>query len=201
MVRPWMSARDFTFFLDIARYKIATIGLEWGGGESTAAFAKEFCDWTVIEHNPEWIEHIRKTVRPRDLSKLHIIQAEDDEEKYANVPLNDTRYDFIFVDGRYRGKCAERILRENLAPLVVIHDMQRNESGSQHALRKFPVFGKVADDCGIGMMAPPIGALRVLLEKYDYRDLMAPSIPWHPSHEDLLYRDWCGLRACYNLDS
>jgi hypothetical protein len=95
--------------------------------------------------------------------------------------------------------CLERILREKLSPLIVTHDMQRNESGSLHTLRKFPIYGKVGDDCGIAMFEPAGWALMEILRKFDFREIMQPSIPWHPSHEDLLYRDWCGLRAMYDL--
>lgn len=199
VISPWMSAQDFEMFLFLARTGMVKNGLEWGGGMSTPAFAKEFQKWTTIEHNPEWIQTIVNTVRSEDHHKLTMLLVHDSEEVYPNPPLQPP-YDFVFVDGRYRGKCIERIWKESLAPFMITHDMQRNESGSQHAMKLFPFFGKIGDDCGIAFREEPTDEkMKAFLQKYDFRRLDAPSIPWHPSHEDLLYRDSCGLRATYIL--
>lgn len=200
-IQPWMSARDFQLFVDLEATGLIQSGLEWGGGMSTAAFAKVFKQWTTIEHQQEWIDNALKVMRPEDKHKVTFIKVEDDETKYPYPPLGN--YDFVFVDGRYRGKCIDRVREEMLAPIMITHDMQRNESGSQVAIKKWPFYGKIGDDCGIAFLNPDTDAisrkLYPLLQKYDFRDLAKPSIPWHPSHEDLLWRDWCGLRATYEL--
>lgn len=186
-------------FLFLARSGLATKGLEWGGGMSIPAFAKEFKSWTTIEHNEEWIQKIVNTVRTEDQHKLTMYLVKDSEADYPNPPLHPP-YDFVFVDGRYRGKCIERIWIERLAPMMITHDMQRNESGSQQAMKLFPFMGKIGDDCGIAFLEEPTDEkILAFLKLHDFRKLDALSIPWHPSHEDLLYRDSCGLRATYVL--
>lgn len=167
---------------------------------STVAFAKEFDSVVTLEHQDEWIRNIVEVLPDKYVKKLTLYKIPDDDLVYPSLPPQ-TDFDFVFIDGRRRGMCIETVMKYKLAPFFVVHDMQRNESGSIHALRKMPYYGKVADDCGIAFFEEPTGELKKLIEEYDYRDILAPSIPWHPSHEDLLYRDWCGLRASYNLDS
>lgn len=199
IIKPWISARDFQFLMDLHRKGFAWDGLEWGGGASSAAFAHEYNEWTVLEHDREWIEKIEESILPEDRKKFTLYKIEDTDDAYPFFPDGKLQYcDFIFVDGRRRGMCLEEILRYKAGEIIVCHDMQRNESGSLHAMRKFPYHAKVGDDCGIVLWKEPGGDLLEFLQSYNLRPVTEPSVPWHPSHE-MTDHPYCGTRAVYDL--
>lgn len=92
---------------------------EWGPGTSTQIMAlhKSVMCITSVEH-----EHIFYDMIERFRIPNLILRYEPDMEKYADS-IGDETFDFIFIDGRDRGKCLELAMERS--PLVMLHDASR----------------------------------------------------------------------------
>ena len=91
------------------------VGLEFGSGRSTLWFAQKVSALTSIEHDPVWHNKVTKELALRDLRNVDYLLVEKDVEDekgqdaaYVRItekfPKNS--FDFILVDGAYRGSCA-----------------------------------------------------------------------------------------------
>jgi len=98
--------------------------LEWGAGGSTLYFPRkyEFIKlWFSIEHNMEWFEKLKSKVP----TNVELFLAKDIEE-YVLYPVQEGKFNFIFIDGKWRRLCmyvASKILDEN--GLCLLHDSSR----------------------------------------------------------------------------
>jgi len=115
-----------------------TIMLEWGSGGSTSHFGKLVKELYSIEHDFNWYNKVKKdkgdnvtlTYVPTNGIYNPTIPTKDEQfEDYINyVDRINKKYDLVFIDGRARVACSEKIipyLNENA--VVFIHDFWARE--------------------------------------------------------------------------
>lgn len=114
--------------------------LEWGSGGSTELFSPHVKEYHSIEHNPEWFEKVQPEC---PLAKMNLVVCpnvklpdgpifetwrgtkKEDYDNYINYVdnLNIPIFTKVFIDGRARKYCAEKVLSyvdENST--VFVHD-------------------------------------------------------------------------------
>lgn len=131
---PWMSNQERSLIED--NLNKDHIMLEWGSGGSTISFAPLVKKIYSIEHDPAWfrkVDSLKANNVDYFLVESNRGRSADDTPKedfidYINKvdDLNVDRFDVVFIDGRARKYCAEKVLKyidEN--SLVFIHDFER----------------------------------------------------------------------------
>jgi predicted O-methyltransferase YrrM len=98
--------------------------LEWGPGRSTKLM-NELCPNAHIdslEHDPKWYQDQLRKFNEIEAVKIRHINGDD----YVLWPVDQQKYDLIFVDGRRRVECM-KVAAECLAPggVIVLHDGER----------------------------------------------------------------------------
>ena len=101
--------------------------LEFGSGNSTLYWAKKVRQVVTIEHNPLWIDYIRKQFS--EISNIQLLTAENDE-KYETAPKTlNLKFHMIIIDGCRRVECARyaiKYLSED--GCVLVDDTQFSEN-------------------------------------------------------------------------
>jgi predicted O-methyltransferase YrrM len=130
--RPWLTypAIEWLDKTDWAGKRI----FEWGGGGSTLYFIDRGAIVTTIEHDPDWVEHLRRltacddtqamdlnliepteTIRGADSSAFGSSKAQYQGasfEKYVRAidAFSDKTFDLVVVDGRCRSACLQHAI-------------------------------------------------------------------------------------------
>lgn len=107
---PWYTypAIEFLNSLDFSNKNV----FEYGGGNSTLWWAKRALNVVSVEHDPEWFAKIKSKIQDNYRNVKLIL--EQDRENYVNsILLQDSNFDVVVIDGRWRGICA-RIIGEQL---------------------------------------------------------------------------------------
>jgi predicted O-methyltransferase YrrM len=95
------------------------IGLEFGSGRSTLWLAKHSQRLTSVEHDKAWYLKVCQMLEVSKQNNVdyHIIPMDAPEEKGADASyvrfvdkFSDNTFDFILIDGIYRGFCALNVL-------------------------------------------------------------------------------------------
>ena len=119
--------------------------LEWGAGGSTLYFPRnhEFIElWLSLEHDKEWYEKLKSKVP----TNVELVLAKNVEE-YILYPVHKGKFNFIFVDGKWRLLCmyvASKILDEN--GVCLLHDSSRPQY--RPAINFFPYCKKLTEGTG-----------------------------------------------------
>lgn len=137
---PWLT-RDAITLLD-SLLKPHMVGLEWGGGSSTAWFRQRLASLHTVEHDPPWAAKVEAHMRAENLLDgwtLHVIPSDPTPDPafmdgggvtrktYALAQyLFEPAFDFICVDGRSRTACLRTAVRL-LAPngILVLDNSNR----------------------------------------------------------------------------
>lgn len=131
--------------LDASRGKPYIRVFEWGSGISTKYFTNFLYkqgirfDWYAVDNDRAWYEKVEKMCRYDDVH-LFVREFENlprigkqrpprlkEEIEYIKLPEDlGLKFDFMFVDGRYRRRCME-VARRCLTKdgIVVCHDANR----------------------------------------------------------------------------
>jgi hypothetical protein len=101
---PWFTyaAIDYLAQLNISEYSI----FEYGSGYSTLYWMNRAKEIVSIEHDKKWYEKIKLKIKNNVMYLL-----KEDPEEYINAILNfDKKFDIYIIDGKWRGKCAKKVL-------------------------------------------------------------------------------------------
>lgn len=160
--------------------------LEWGSGGSTLNFPQFISGKVVsIEHDQEWCKTMparleKKNILNVDFYCIKTIGQNDIEGTYATFKpyidkintLNESRWDFVLIDGRARVTASIRILsyiRSESA--VIVHDFERIRSSGSRSYARILTYYDVVDRIGnsVKMDTGDRGiALLRRKTKYDY---------------------------------
>ena len=81
---------------------------EWGSGGSTCFFSQKVSFYRSIEHNKEWFNKTKDSIKDRINIDLQYFSPKFEYVRYINaITKFDDVYDAILVDGRCRVKCAK----------------------------------------------------------------------------------------------
>lgn len=98
--------------------------LEWGPGNSTELMHKLCPDALIdsLEHDSKWYQDQSKKLADAKSVNIRHITGDD----YVLWPLDQEKYNLVFVDGRRRVECL-KVAGECLAPggVIVLHDAER----------------------------------------------------------------------------
>lgn len=134
ILRPYMTDAEVNLLASYIRQHSPTRCLEWGIGGSTIAFSQfdTIQSWLGIERNIHWVQKVRPLVGS-NVVLLHIPRLQgtkhgsvEDIESYISAPEINGKFDFIFIDGDYRGQCIEKastLISEN--GFCMVHDTAR----------------------------------------------------------------------------
>lgn len=143
---PWMKSKELDIIVEVLTKLRPKVCFEWGSGFSTLYFPKIFGfieKWNSIEHNEEWFKTVSEKINdPRvtltyvkrdKLTPSESLPGNNDGsyaeyKNYVEFPLSlNTRFDFIFIDGRARKDCLKKafdlITDEGV---VIVHDANRD---------------------------------------------------------------------------
>lgn len=110
---PWLtpdSIQLLNYYL-----KPEDVGLEFGSGRSTLWFAKHVAVLTSVEHDESWFEKINRAIIQQQIANVTLLHVQlSESEIHSCLPeyvrvvdrFDDESLDFILVDGKYRGACA-----------------------------------------------------------------------------------------------
>lgn len=123
---PMMNPEAVQIFNDLLANRKPELCFEWGSGGSTNYFPKNHpCikKWVSMENLKRFYDRIKPHV-----SSVVDLRFEPDGEKYVRAILNEPhKFDFIFVDGRWRGNClwaASKMVKPKTGR-VILHDSGR----------------------------------------------------------------------------
>jgi hypothetical protein len=130
---------EFTRVLDTYLTASPAAVLEWGAGHTTwqllARLDRIGCRlFVTVEDWPDYLDEILREVRPRPWFRAILedrvgpkVDQFDPELTYSTRVLQlETRFDFIYIDGRRRMECAlVAALLAHEDTIVVIHDYRR----------------------------------------------------------------------------
>lgn len=102
---PWYTYPSIEY-LDNIDFSSKSI-FEYGSGNSSAFWSERSKDIVSIEHNKEWYEKVKKTIR----SNQSLILTGDTDEYEGSIKDQNKKFDVIIIDGIRRSECA-RIVRK-----------------------------------------------------------------------------------------
>jgi predicted O-methyltransferase YrrM len=120
--------------------------LEFGSGRSTLWFAHNAAQVVSIEHNPQWVERVRHTLRKRGLlERVEIRLASAEQVELAAGDLTGGSVDVVLIDGVRRAECLRAALSAlKSGGLLLIDNINRYipcESRGPGTLRAWPEEG------------------------------------------------------------
>ena len=146
---PFMKAKELDMITEIiSRLKPETC-LEWGSGFSTLmipGLIPNLKQWQSLEHNKAWHEFVAKENKDPHVT-VTLVEPDDpdydlrgggyDEKKegvfedfrtYITYPSKlNTKFDFIFIDGRARKECLKQAFDlVSEGGVVIVHDANRD---------------------------------------------------------------------------
>lgn len=135
----WTNNQEETdYFLSFLKPNMRV--LEFGSGSSTIEISKRVKEVVSIEHNEKWYNTV-KQLNGGNVKLIYVPQNNeplktyddgtfDDFEDYIKSPLEEGKFDLVFIDGRSRVSCAEWAakfyVKEN--GIIIIHDYNHPEA-------------------------------------------------------------------------
>jgi hypothetical protein len=123
---PWITFRAVKILKKNMKKKKSSF-VEFGCGRSTVFFSK-LCQFVLsIEHDIKWYQKVRNEINKKKLTnvKLKLCENRDD---YINALDNykNNSIDFILIDGKSRGKIANKVLQKiKIGGFLILDDAQR----------------------------------------------------------------------------
>ena len=164
--------------------------LEFGSGGSTYLMLKytNIPKITSVESSVEWLNHLRhfSIISDNENARLKLVyidigktgqwgwpleyQKKQQFVNYSMFPfINDKKYDFIFIDGRFRVACAlQVILNCDMDTKILIHDFNMREK--YHVILEFTDVIDTADSMILLKIKKQIDKVKVakMYEEYKY---------------------------------
>ena len=93
-----------------------------------ARFFSKICKFILsIEHDKQWYQKVTNEIKEKKLTNV-IVKLCEDRDDYINSLDNykDNSIDFILIDGKSRGKIANKVLRKiKTGGFLILDDAQR----------------------------------------------------------------------------
>jgi predicted O-methyltransferase YrrM len=136
---PWLTRDAITLLNSLLKPNM--IGLEWGGGSSTAWFRQRLASLHTVEHDSQWAAKVEAHMCAENLLKdwtIYVIPPDQPDpafmdgngvtrKTYALAQyIKEPTFDFICVDGRARTACLKTAVnRLALNGILVLDNSDR----------------------------------------------------------------------------
>lgn len=101
---PWLTERANALLAEML--KPEHLGFEWGSGRSTIWFGKRIKHLISIEDSSVWYERVVRMIKEAGLYNIELKHLTGEKYYTAINDFPDGSFDFILVDGTWRGICA-----------------------------------------------------------------------------------------------
>lgn len=183
-----LSESEREFLINVS--KNSSSYLEFGAGGSTFLILKytNIPKIISVESSLEWLNHLRhfSIISDNENARLKLVyidigktgqwgwpleyQKKQQFVNYSMFPfINDKKYDFIFIDGRFRVACAlQVILNCDMDTKILIHDFNMREK--YHVILEFTDVIDTADSMILLKIKKQIDKVKVakMYEEYKY---------------------------------
>jgi len=115
--------------------------LEWGCGGSTLFFSQYCKNLYSIESNRSWYTNIKNKLEKSKYENVKIIHESGEKYTKSVDEINEI-FDVVFIDGIYRGKCLNYLVKSdkiNENTIIFIHDSLKYKNQIINSIKHFDI--------------------------------------------------------------